>query len=144
LVTGRAVFPVALHIPFSVSGDSKIKQKGEDEPDEKTVRELDELLVLILSDNDLVLDLLDHSLGANVNLVLLESVVGVLAAKCEWSAVSGDGKRQRTNMSCLENMGRTLGRASMRVILILPAISGYHFHRASEISLGARSVGLER
>lgn len=29
-------------------------------------------------------------------------------------------------MSCLENMGRTLGSASIRVILTRPAISGYH------------------
>lgn len=35
-------------------------------------------------------------------------------------------------MSCLENMGRTLGRASIRVILILPAISGYHCIEASD------------
>lgn len=47
-------------------------------PDEESVRELDGLLVLVLSDDDLVLDFLDHSLGANVDLVLLEGVVGVV------------------------------------------------------------------
>ena len=33
-------------------------------------------------------------------------------------------------MSCFENMGSTFGRASIRVILIRPAISGYHWKNA--------------
>jgi hypothetical protein len=34
-------------------------------------------------------------------------------------------------MSCLENMGRTLGSASIKVILTRPAISGYHCRMGS-------------
>lgn len=34
-------------------------------------------------------------------------------------------------MSCFENMGSTFGRASIKVILILPASSGYHLNHSS-------------
>lgn len=41
-------------------------------PDEKTVRVFDEFLLFVLSDETLLLDLLDHRLGGDINLVLLE------------------------------------------------------------------------
>jgi hypothetical protein len=46
-------------------------------------------------------------------------------------------------MSCFENMGRTLGRASMRVILILSASSGYHCEEEAELAWCGRKRGRE-
>lgn len=50
-------------------------------PDEKTVRVFDEFLLFVLSDETLLLDLLDHRLGGDVNLVLLESRHGVVTVE---------------------------------------------------------------
>jgi len=53
---------------------------GRDAPDEEAVGVLDELLVLVLGDDLLLLDLLDHGLGLDVDLVLLEGRHRVVAA----------------------------------------------------------------
>lgn len=95
-VTGRAVFPVALESYRSHQRALVAFKANRVSPDEKSVRELDELLVLVLRDDDLVFDLLDHSLSADVNLVLLEGVVGVLTAREGRSARPRKGKHERT------------------------------------------------
>lgn len=45
------------------------------------------------------------------------------------------GIEGHTHMSCFENMGRTLGSASIRVMLILSASSGYHCERPVRVSM---------
>lgn len=58
--------------PFSVNSALSL-----DAPDQKTVRDLDDVLVLILSGDDLGADTLDHGPREKFDIVLLEDVVGV-------------------------------------------------------------------
>jgi hypothetical protein len=68
-VRGLAVFPVAL---YEESVSSRSNELRWDEPDEESVGVFNNLLLLVLSDDDLLLDLLDHGLGRNGDLVILE------------------------------------------------------------------------
>ena len=49
-----------------------------DVPDEKSVGVFDELSLLILCNNDLIGDFLDHCLGRDVDVILLERRHGVI------------------------------------------------------------------
>lgn len=86
-VRGLAVFPVAL---FKESVPYQWNELRWDGPDEESVGVLDNLLLLVLSDDDLLLDLLDHRLGSDRDLVVLESRHGVVTAKEVSMAPSGD------------------------------------------------------
>jgi hypothetical protein len=67
-VLGELCHQVPSDLTRSVSGS----------PNEKTVRDLLDLLVGILNDDRLLPDILDHGSGEDIDLVLLESRLGVL------------------------------------------------------------------
>lgn len=94
---------------------------------------LEQVLLLVLSNDVLIGHFLDHGARQDIDLVLLESGRRVVTASQQDRSESADRSMQseEPHMSCLENIGKTLGRASIKVILTFPAISGYQFCRSS-------------